>query len=264
MARSRVVIPLRPGYFPASMSAIDLYSKKQVRRAGRTLRDFRSGARRDVGNEELLDAINALDWWRARHARPLARVNAGLRYYVHRAAPPEVETSVTQRLKRFSTIVDKLQREPTMQLTNMEDIGGVRAVLQTQTQVDFVARELRRQSRWNVTRVREYVSGRYPGPKSDGYRAVHVTVKKDSCYVEIQLRTPWQDVWAQSVEQDTRRLRAGLKFGSGPADLREYFRVIAEYLETREQHQDPPQELMGELSNLFAATRRYYPEGENT
>jgi putative GTP pyrophosphokinase len=183
-------------------------------------------------------------------------------YSKNQAVPEGAQTNVTQRLKRFSTIVDKLDRHPNMALTSTEDIGGVRAVLETQTQVDFVVRELRRQSRWNVTRVREYVSGRDPGPKPDGYRAVHVTVEKNGCSIEIQLRTPWQDMWAQSVEQDTRRLGAGLKFGTGPADLREYFRVIAEYLETREQNHDPPQELMDELSKLFAATRRYYP-GEN-
>jgi len=33
---------------------------------------------------------------------------------------------VTQRLKRVPTIVDKLRREPTMQLASMQDIGGCR------------------------------------------------------------------------------------------------------------------------------------------
>jgi ppGpp synthetase/RelA/SpoT-type nucleotidyltranferase len=51
-------------------------------------------------------------------------------------------------------------------------------------------------------------------------------VAKDGCYVEIQLRTPYQDSWAQSVEQDTRRLRADLKFGAGPDELREYYLLV--------------------------------------
>ena len=41
-------------------------------------------------------------------------------------------------------------------------------------------------------------------------RLLPLVVEKDGRYVEIQLRTPWQDSWAQSVEQDTRRLRKGL------------------------------------------------------
>ncbi|MCW2953346.1 MAG: hypothetical protein JWQ48_2516 [Conexibacter sp.] len=62
------------------------YSKKQVNKAGQMWRA------RSVGRawaEEELDqfvaAVDAIDWWRARHARPLARVNAGLRYYIRRA-----------------------------------------------------------------------------------------------------------------------------------------------------------------------------------
>jgi ppGpp synthetase/RelA/SpoT-type nucleotidyltranferase len=230
------------------------YSKQQLRRAGRLLRDLH---RMTTFTDDVFEALDLVDWWRAQHARPLARTNAGLRYYVRKVG---AEPNVTQRLKRFSTIVDKLRREPTMQLTTMEDIGGVRAVLPTQEQVDAVAHELRTQPRWTVRRVREYIAGRAPGPKDDGYRAVHVIVERDGYYIEIQLRTPWQDAWAQSVEQDTRRLRTGLKFGAGPADLREYYRVVAEYLEMRELNREPPQELLEEMSKLHRATRGYYPD----
>jgi ppGpp synthetase/RelA/SpoT-type nucleotidyltranferase len=202
-------------------------------------------------------AIAVVDWWRGEHARPLAKVNAGLRYYVKKVGVAEPE--VTQRLKRFSTIVDKLQREPTMKLSKMEDIGGVRVILPKQEQISDVRADLERQSRWNIRRVRDYVDGS-PGPKDDGYRAVHVIVEKDGCYVEVQLRTPWQDAWAQSVEQDTRRLRAGLEFGSGPGDLREYYRMTSELFAMRERHEQPSQEFMEELAKSYAATRRYFPD----
>ena len=36
------------------------------------------------------------------------------------------------------TIIDKLVRHPNMQLTTMEDIGGVRAILKSQEQVDAI------------------------------------------------------------------------------------------------------------------------------
>lgn len=223
------------------------------------LREWSVGRNPNLPEEDLWEAVDVIDWWRAQHARPLARANAGLRYYVHKLSD---DVNVSQRLKRFVTIVDKLERHPTMQLDTMEDIGGVRAILPRQQQVDDLVRELRRQPRWKIKRVREYVTGRDPGPKEDGYRAVHVVVERDGRFIEIQLRTPWQDRWAQSVEQDTRRLRHGLKFGLGPADLREYFRVVAEYFELREANQDAPEELLRELSNLFAATRAYYAEEE--
>jgi putative GTP pyrophosphokinase len=232
------------------------YSKKRLNRAGRVLRDVRRGGARR--SHEVLAAIEAVDWWRGLHAKPLARVNAGLRYYVRKVGVSHPD--VTQRLKRFSTVVHKLDREPTMQLTTMEDIAGVRAVLPAQDLVDALVAELQRQPRWKIRRLREYVEGRDPGPKSDGYRAVHVVVEKDACYVEIQLRTPWQDAWAQSVEQDTRRLRSGLKFGSGPDDLREYYQMVSEFFAMRERLEEPDEEFMRALANLYAHTRAYFPE----
>lgn len=82
---------------------------------------------------------------------------------------------------------------------------------------------------------------------------------KDGCYVEIQLRTPYQDSWAQSVEQDTRRLRADLKFGAGPDDLRDYYLLASEYFAMVEQHLAPDEEFMRQLAKLYAATRGYFP-----
>ena len=231
------------------------YSKNRVNRAGRTLRDMQEGRARRLSFEEAVDVV---DWWRALHAKPLARVNAGLRYYVRKVGVGEPE--VTQRLKRFVTVVDKLRRHPTMALTTMEDIGGVRGVLPNQDFVDRVVSDLRVQRRWNVRRLREYVDGRDPGPKSDGYRAVHLVVAKDGCFVEIQLRTPWQDSWAQSVEQDTRRLRAGLKFGAGPDDLREYYRLVAELFAMRERHVEADEDFREHLAKTYAEVRRYFPD----
>lgn len=228
------------------------YSRKQITRAGNTLRHWNGEP------ETLLEAIRTIDAWRASHARPLARVNAGLRYYVRKVG--DTKSEVTQRLKRFSTIADKLQREPGMALSRMEDVGGVRAILQEQGQIDDIVRDIRGQPRWTIRRVREYVEGREPGPKLDGYRAVHLVVERDGRYIEVQLRTPWQDVWAQSVEQDTRRLGAGLKFGSGPTDLRDYYVMISQLFAMRERQEEPEQEFMLELAKRFAATRTYFPE----
>lgn len=243
------------------MSAEQPYSKKQVNRSGRYLREVRIAIDSDPPEldhrddlEQLLHNVEVVDWWRSRHGGPLSRVNAGLRYYIRKAGVDEPE--VTQRLKRFPTIVGKLVREPTMQLSGMEDIGGVRAILPRQKHVTDVRIALER--RWKIRRVRDYVDGP-PGPKDDGYRAVHVIVEKDDCYIEIQLRTPWQDAWAQSVEQDTRRLREGLKFGGGPDDLRQYYRLISDLLAMRERNEEPSGEFMEDLAEVYGSTRGYFP-----
>lgn len=238
------------------------HSRKQIDKAGKLLRDvvLALGGESDLDPDRftpdsIREAVDVVQWWRGQHARPLARVTALLRYYADKVGGE----SVTQRLKRFSTIVDKLQRQPTMALSKMEDIAGVRAILSRQEDVDRVVRCLERSSSWKIRRIRRYVDGGVPGPKDDGYRAVHVVVQKDGCYVEMQLRTPWQDSWAQSVEQDTRRLRAGLKFGSGPDDLRDYYRMISELFAMRERMIDPSEEFMEDLAKLYAATRDYFP-----
>lgn len=231
-----------------------------MNKAGRLVRKFVAALDADKDAAEDFDltavtkASQVVDGYRALHARPLAKVNANLRYYVKKVG--EEEPDVTQRLKRFATIVDKLRREPTMQLTTMEDIGGIRAILRHQSQVDQIRQDLGRAPRWTIQRVRDYVKN----PKDDGYRAVHIIVQKDGGFVEIQLRTPWQDSWAQSVEQDTRRLRAGLKFGTGPDDLREYYRMVSQLFAMRERHEETADEFMEQLAVLYRATRRYFPE----
>jgi len=239
------------------------YSKAQVNRCGKLIRDVEMAyrgdpvaPRGDVPLQDLAHAVRVVEHWRSLHARPLARVNANLRYYIRKAG---AEPQVTQRLKRFSTIAHKLAREPTMALSSMEDIGGVRAILPTQQQVLDICDMLDRADRWKIRRRRFYIEGGDPGPKSDGYRAVHLIVAKDGCYVEMQLRTPRQDAWAQSVEQDTRRLRADLKFGSGPDDLREYYRLVGDYFAMIDAGVVPEQDFMEVLAKQYAATRRYFP-----
>ncbi len=230
------------------------YSKSRVDRSGalwlafaRRLADDREGAFADFALEELHEAAEVIEWWRREHARPLTRVNASLRHYLRGVG----ESYVSQRLKRFATIVDKLGREPTMKLTRMEDIGGCRAILREQALIDAVV--VRLQRRWDIHRVRDYVRE----PKSDGYRAVHLIVRKNERRIELQLRTPWQDLWAQSVENDTRRLRIGLKFGAGPDVLREYYGLVAEFFALRESGLQPDEGLMQRLRELHLATRPY-------
>ena len=91
---------------------------------------------------------------------------------------------------------------------------------------------------------------------------MHIVIVKDDHFVEIQFRTPWQDAWAQSVEQDTRRLGAGLKFGAGPDDLLEYYSLVSEYLRLRERNVVVPEDLAQALAKSYAGTRRYFSRRE--
>jgi hypothetical protein len=94
----------------------------------------------------------------------------------------------------------------------MQDIGGVRAVR------DFSLDE-------QDTLVRQIMSA-FPGAVKDdrrdggqlGYRAVHVIVKQDDCWIEVQVRTEMQNLWAQVSELIGDILGSGIKYGPGPDD----------------------------------------------
>ena len=133
----------------------------------------------------------------------------------------EGEAVVAQRLKRVPTIAGKLGREAGMKLSRMEDVGGVRAVLPDQDAAYRVARQLRRN--WTITRFRDYVTE----PKPDGYRALHLINRNRGRLIEIQLRTPRQDSWANLVEKAVQLFPA-IKSGSGPLEMREWLVASSE------------------------------------
>ncbi|HTC73410.1 MAG TPA: RelA/SpoT domain-containing protein [Solirubrobacteraceae bacterium] len=233
-------------------------SNEAVNRAGKMISsllvEFRKGdpaelARREAeyGADAVDGAFELIDWWRGLHAKPLTSVSANLRHYVK----PHGHPLVTQRLKRFPTVVDKLLREPHMKLTQMADIGGCRALLPTQGAVYEVAKNLRRN--WDVTRTRDYAAE----PKTSGYRAVHLIVKRKGRLIEVQLRTPIQDAWANQVEEDSRRVGQNFKGGLGQQEVHDYYAVVSELLSLREQEQDPDEDLRQRLLYTYQAAQPF-------
>jgi ppGpp synthetase/RelA/SpoT-type nucleotidyltranferase len=197
--------------------------------------------------EPFLQDIQLVEEWRKAHAGPLRNTSANLRHYVkpHSAANPDI-VSVTQRLKKFSTILDKQSRYPTMRVTKMEDIGGVRAVLFDQTAADDVARRLRKN--WRVHRYRDYVRQ----PKDSGYRALHLIVVKQGMMIEVQLRTYLQDFWANQVESDSRHLRVDFKSGKGQQVVHQYYAAVSQFFAMTEASKAPPEGFQEELSRRYA------------
>lgn len=221
------------------------YSKSKVDRAGQLLADSLRTATRERPEivsvtAELLEAVGIVDWWRAEHARPLSRVAANLRYYV----AEEENAVVAQRLKKFPTIAGKLLREPRMKLSRMADIGGVRAVLPNQDAVYRTGVRLRKN--WTITKTRDYIAE----PKDDGYRALHLINRHRGRLIEVQLRTIFQDAWANAVEANARVIAPGLKFGGGPEKVREYFVALAEMLASLDQGEPVGTELIIHLDRL--------------
>lgn len=178
------------------------YTNGQVDRAGRLLLQGRQRAEQvgvleateELDGQSVADAIDALWWWRGRYARPLSNTAARLRYHVGREGGEiRGRIEVAQRLKRLETMVDKLSREQG-RITQMHDIGGVRAVLPSLHHVYAVRRRLVKT--WTIIRERDYIAQ----PKGSGYRALHLIVRSSTRPIEVQLRTLAQDHWANEVE----------------------------------------------------------------
>ena len=101
---------------------------------------------------------------------------------------------VAQRLKRLPTIIGKLSRFKNMRLSRMQDIAGVRIIVDGMEQLEIVEKRIKR---WkNLVKVSDYIEK----PKDSGYRGKHFIFKRDGMFVEIQLRTDLQHLWATSVE----------------------------------------------------------------
>lgn len=92
----------------------------RVNRAGVTLRRWWASDRALYGREEV-QAFEVLRAFRAAHSTPLTKGNNGLRSMLR---TEDCNVEVSQRLKRTTTILDKLTRQPTMALSRMQDIGG--------------------------------------------------------------------------------------------------------------------------------------------
>jgi putative GTP pyrophosphokinase len=246
-------------------------SASQINKAGERLAELRTGILDGTIDpkgmtyaawEPHLRDMGLIEGWRERHAGPLRATNANLRHYIRPYAAQDTTTvSVAQRLKKFSTILSKLSRHPTMRLSSMEDIGGVRAVLPSQAAADEVARRLRKN--WKVHRYRDYVRQ----PKESGYRALHLIVVKQGVKIEVQLRTFLQDFWANQVELDSRHLRVDFKSGEGHDAVHVYYVSISELLKMREASEEPTEDFMVELMRRYTLAKPYLaspPEEEQS
>jgi hypothetical protein len=121
--------------------------------------------------------------------------------------------SATTRLKTSGTIVEKLKRQPTLDLLSIHDLAGARIVQpMTLDQQDQVATRIL--NHWPGAR---YIDRRGEN-NSHGYRAVHIVPRVDGHPVEIQIRTRYQDLWAQVMETFGDVWGREVRYGGLPTD----------------------------------------------
>lgn len=199
-----------------------LPSKSRVDRAGARLRE-------QLANPVMLDAvceetresdIAVVSAYRRSYADPLLKVRMGLTSF--KATIGCQDAVISQRTKRYNRIVTKLARFPKLRLSQMQDVGGVRLVLEDlNSSLAMVDRIV---SRWEdqIRRHDDYQSD----PQPSGYRSQHLIVDRDGRSIEIQVRTVNQHAWAESVESVGRLIGVELKWGEGPIEIRDYYALL--------------------------------------
>lgn len=199
------------------------YSKSQINRAGEIL--IRSGLE---DFDEFFWAHQVLSNYRACHLYPINTFQSLLRQKLKIIDPKAL---VAQRLKRTPSILLKLARFEGMQLARMQDIGGIRAVVDSMAKLRKLELAYRQASfKHKLISAKDYINE----PKADGYRSIHLIYKyensKAPAYeglsIELQIRTRLQHAWATAVETMGTFLGQALKSGQGDKEWRDFF-VIA-------------------------------------
>jgi ppGpp synthetase/RelA/SpoT-type nucleotidyltranferase len=209
---------------------------------------------------ELGEAYNIVNNFRAAHSYPLNTFQSRLRRTTRSTTPGAL---VSQRIKRLSSIKAKLARFPKMRLTQMQDLGGCRAVV---SNVKLVGRlkENYDHSRMKHELVlqKDYIAN----PKPSGYRGVHLVYRYHSdkkhthegLKTEVQLRSQLQHAWATAVETVGTMLAQALKASQGDQDWQRFFALMGSAIAVREECPPVPdtpsdaRELRGELADCAA------------
>lgn len=216
------------------------HSKGDIDRAGALLL-------KKCSVEELDWAFNIVSNWRACHSYPLQIIKMTLR---NRAKVVNHDALIAQRLKRLPSIILKLKHNEHMKLSQMQDIGGCRAVMPNASDMrrlksvyDEANTKNPRLGRPIQHEVYDYIAN----PKPDGYRSHHLIFKYQTEYadkrefegqrIEIQIRSRLQHAWATAVEvvQTFTGHALKSKIKTGDPDWLRFFALMGSALALRER-----------------------------
>ncbi len=213
------------------------YKKTKVDQAGDIL------INKNSSEEDIDKATTILDNWRSSHSFPLHTFKIRLKEVSARVDPKAL---AVQRLKRTPAIIKKLQRKyegrnPSMKLSQMQDIGGCRAVLSGVREVERLCSEYYHVDKntrgkhcdlkHEFKNKKDYINN----PKYDGYRSVHLiykynsdkTTKYNGLLIEVQVRSKYQHLWATAVETVDHFTKQAIKSNEGQKEWKDFFRLIS-------------------------------------
>ena len=217
------------------------YKVENLNKAGKMLvRSERENWQNWAGDDwaEYEAAIAIVNNWRSSHAYPLNTFQMNLRGVGRKF---EQDVLVAQRIKRLSSIRHKLDRLSNMKLSQMQDLGGCRAIFRDIESVAKVCDYYTDESsvKHELVSLDDYVGS----PKGSGYRGVHlvyryVSDKGKTAYnglkIEMQLRSQFQHAWATAVETVGMFSGQALKSSIGDEDWKRFFSLMGSAVAMRE------------------------------
>jgi hypothetical protein len=234
------------------------YSKKKVNWAGKMLVSSEPDAFLDGDSddpytlaanpaysswqEKYFDALDIVNNWRSSHNFPLNTFHVWLK---RRAKLIDPGCITAQRIKRLSSIEAKLERFSTMTLSQMQDIGGCRAIVASCPQVKDLAKAYADSDiKHSLAQKDDYIDT----PKDSGYRGIHLIYRyfsdKKTDYntlkVEVQLRSQLQHAWATAVESVGAFIQQALKSSLGEQDWLRFFALMGTAIAIRENSTPVP------------------------
>lgn len=163
------------------------FTKGEIDRLGKSVRE--QGF--DLSDIVLI----SLQEYRTSHQVPLANV---FKLICTIAKSIHHSSIATYRIKRFESIINKLDRYQDMRFSRMWDIAGCRIILRDIKEVYQTIDKISSNKDIEVIKINDYVKN----PQEDGYRSIHIYLKHSSSniIVEVQLRTLENHNWATLVE----------------------------------------------------------------
>jgi len=232
------------------------FTNSQINKAGKVLKSIE-----EPTAFEINEAENMLTYWRFIHLPILNTFQATLRQKI--TSKYRKQGFVSQRLKRRDSIVAKLKREPNMKLSTMQDIAGIRAVMNHLKDVKALASELKRsKAKHKLINDYDYINN----PKPSGYRSIHLIFQYENLNnqepnglkIEVQIRTKLQHIWATTVETLGTFMDSSLKSSEGPRAILEFLNLTSSAFSIMEKCPVNPQHQLLTNEDIFKKVIRQY------
>lgn len=229
-------------------------SKNAARKAGSFIR---ATVRGDVefDTEALAEASDTVTSYRSQFTGPTLRLAAELGGILDELG---LDAELSYRIKRWQAILDKLTRDVdgVDDLSRMRDIGGCRVVLSGREEIYQLLEVLRVRWGTGLANPRDYQEIDYiQKPRSSGYRAIHVIVKREGYSIEVQLRDIGLHAWADDVEALSVATRVNYK-KDGDSVVQTFMKLESRAMQLQETGSELPDDILESLDTLRTSVRQ--------